>query len=166
MPIFAVMEIWKRIKGFETYMVSNRGNVKNKDGVVMSLRRRSRGYPEVILYKNGKEYYRVVHRLVAIAFIPNPENKPQVNHKDLDKLNNDVGNLEWCTNKHNIAHYIETSGFHHASVQVEILKDGEDWGMADSLTEAAKLIGLSYISTCKHFRAGTPTGKGFTIRRF
>lgn len=61
------------------------------------------GYLEVGLYKNGKKYYRI-HRLVAMAFIPNPDNLPQVNHKDGVRDNNRHTNLEWCTARENIHH--------------------------------------------------------------
>jgi len=65
----------------------------------------SKGYKRIpIKYANGKYVTESVHRLVAKAFIPNPENKPQVNHKDGNKLNNNVSNLEWATNEENAAH--------------------------------------------------------------
>jgi hypothetical protein len=63
-----------------------------------------RGYRKIGLTVNGKTYQYFIHRLLAETFIPNPENKPQVNHLDGDKLNNNLENLEWCTAKENIAH--------------------------------------------------------------
>ena len=62
------------------------------------------GYMLVDMRKNGKRYMRLVHRLVADAFIPNPNNLPQINHKDGNKSNNCIDNLEWCTYKQNIIH--------------------------------------------------------------
>ena len=76
------------------------GRVKNKHGRILKPEIR-RGYYSVDLMKNGKRYKFRVHRLVAEAFIPNPDNLPQVNHKDEDKVNNEASNLEWCDNTYN-----------------------------------------------------------------
>lgn len=63
-----------------------------------------RGYANITLIKNGNKFKTVIHRLVAKAFIPNPENKPEVNHINGNKANNNVDNLEWCTRTYNIQH--------------------------------------------------------------
>lgn len=101
-------EIWKDIKGFESYQVSNLGRVKslnyNKTGKEQILTTNGKdkcGYLHVVLCKKGKHKDCFVHRLVADAFIPNPNNLPCVNHKDECKTNNVVTNLEWCTHKYN-----------------------------------------------------------------
>ena len=93
-------EIWKDIKGYEgLYQVSNLGRVKSKRKILSP----SKGeYLKVVLSKNGVEKVYTIHRLVAKAFIDNFENKPQVNHKDENKHNNVVDNLEWVTNKENM----------------------------------------------------------------
>ena len=88
--------------GFD-YYVSDLGHVKNKYGRILKPEIRT-GYYSVDLMKNGKRYKFRIHRLVAEAFIPNPDNLPQVNHKDEDKLNNEASNLEWCDNTYN-THY-------------------------------------------------------------
>ena len=80
--------------------MSDLGRVKNKHGRILKPEIR-RGYYSVDLMKNGKRYKFRVHRLVAEAFVPNPDNLPQVNHKDEDRLNNIVSNLEWCDNTYN-----------------------------------------------------------------
>lgn len=97
------MEEWKDIKGYEgLYQVSNIGRVRRvKSGRVLIGFRCGGGYLYVILYKNETRKNYSVHRLVAQAFIPNPNNLPQVNHKDEDKTNNRIENLEWCTNQYN-----------------------------------------------------------------
>ena len=100
-------EEWRDIKGYEgKYQVSNLGRVKslnyNKTGVEGYIAaENSRGYLRVGLSKKGKRKMFSVHRLVAETFIPNPNNYSQVNHKDENKQNNKVDNLEWCTPKYN-----------------------------------------------------------------
>lgn len=98
------MEQWKVIEGFETYSVSNTGKVKNNRTNYVVKSWVNRGYEFVRLHSKllgGCKGVRV-HRLVANAFIPNPDNLPMVNHKDEDKTNNHVDNLEWCSNKYNL----------------------------------------------------------------
>lgn len=126
-------EIWKDIKDYEGfYQVSNLGNVKSlerkvnskiknnnfviKKEKILSKTKLNNGYEQVHLSKEGITRKKQVHRLVAEAFIPNPDNLPQINHKDEDKTNNSVfmnddgsidsdkSNLEWCTAKHNVNH--------------------------------------------------------------
>jgi hypothetical protein len=118
------MEIWKEVKGYEgLYEISNLGNVKslsrsivrgngvmgkafvNSKLVKKSITRLN--YEKVNLSKNNVAKTFAVHRLVAIAFIDNTENKPQVNHKDGNKLNNCVDNLEWCTASENQLHALK-----------------------------------------------------------
>lgn len=97
-------EIWKDIKGYEgLYQVSNMGRVR-RNGNILSLNTVGHGYHSVSLSKNGIVRKILLHRLVAEAFIPNPENKPQVNHIDEDKTNNTLSNLEWVTAKENMSH--------------------------------------------------------------
>ncbi|ALA07769.1 hypothetical protein BC01_191 [Bacillus phage BC01] len=114
------MEAWKPVKGFEgLYLVSREGRVKGVDRVIkhvrsktgtclykgkmLSIKHRADGYKEVTLYKEGKRLDKMVHILVAEAFVPNddPVNKTKVNHKDEDKSNNIAINLEWCTIAYN-----------------------------------------------------------------
>ena len=103
-------EIWKQSEG--EYYISNTGKVK-RDGYILKTRIDRYGYEIVTLTINGVYYTRKIHRLVAIAFIPNPENKPQVNHigKDsagnISKLMNNVDSLEWSTAQENINHSVE-----------------------------------------------------------
>lgn len=112
-------EIWKDIAGYEGYyQVSNLGRVRSVDRIINNnygdggsfklLKGRilknsysNSGYPQVILCVNGVKQSRFVHRLVAEAFIPNPNNLTEVNHKDEDKSNNMVDNLEWCSRSYN-----------------------------------------------------------------
>ena len=97
------MEEWKNVIGYEgLYEVSNKGNVRNvRRNKLLRLPKNYYGYIQVCLYKNGISTGFLVHRLVAQAFIHNPDNLPQVNHKDEDKTNNNVDNLEWCDQAYN-----------------------------------------------------------------
>ena len=106
-------EVWKDVHGFEeAYQVSNFGRIKRKKRTDSSNRTRkerimspsiySNGYMNVELRMNNKKRRTSVHRLVAEAFIDNPLNLPQINHKDENKVNNHVSNLEWCTARYNI----------------------------------------------------------------
>lgn len=116
------MEIWKDIKGYEgLYQISNLGNVKSLDkiincrgdgqrllkGKILSTRK-NHDYIHVDLTNEKLKKTYKVHRLVGIAFIDNPNNKPEINHKDGNKSNNNVNNLEWCTRIENIEHSINT----------------------------------------------------------
>lgn len=97
------MEEIKCIKGYEQYKISTSGVVYSyRTGNPLRTYKNKKGYEKVDLKINGKRIRNLsVHRLVAQTFIPNPFNFPQVNHKDENKLNNHVDNLEWCTNKYN-----------------------------------------------------------------
>lgn len=113
------MEVWKDVVGFENhYEVSNIGRVKRKAGLtyykdgriarfsetILKPSFNRKGYERVYLSVGSKKHTVSVHRLVAKAFIPNPENKATINHIDCNKLNNNVENLEWMTNTENMRH--------------------------------------------------------------
>jgi hypothetical protein len=112
-----IIEEWRPIAEFDgEYEVSNLGRVRSmkkyrgQTGRIMpqtqqpSGRNGERRYFAVMFSRNNKNYCRKVHRLVAEAFIPNPDNLPQINHKDGNRANNQVSNLEWCTAKENAIH--------------------------------------------------------------
>jgi len=102
-------EIWKDVKGYEgLYQVSNMGRVKNLKRNTIKTPCSVKDYYRIVLSKNNNKVSTGIHCLVAKAFINNPENKPEVNHKDGIKTNNIVSNLEWCTRIENVHHSWET----------------------------------------------------------
>lgn len=110
-----MQEVWKPIDGYERYQISNTGKVvsdkrQGSKGGEMNPSRNEFGYLQVKLYQDGTGKYDIfaVHRLVASAFIDNPYNLPEVNHKDGNKNNNNVENLEWVTRQENVKHSFET----------------------------------------------------------
>lgn len=107
-------ELWRWVVGYEgLYLVSSHGKIMSvphayKDGLIMKPRESSNGYMFVSLFKDGSYKRMSIHRVVAQAFIPNPEHKEQVNHLDGNKTNNNVSNLEWATCSENMQHKIYT----------------------------------------------------------
>lgn len=105
---------YRKVVGYDDYYVTNDGRVwtnNRKNGIERFMKQRCMGgYMSVALYKDGKAKHVRVHRLVAQAFIPNPCNKPYINHIDGNRVNNNVENLEWCTQKENVHHSIYVLG--------------------------------------------------------
>lgn len=96
------MKVWKTIQNYGgLYQVSNTGKVRDLKNHIKPVYKNNKGYECLSLYYNGKTYHPTVHRLVAKAFIPNPNNYDQINHKDCNKENNSVENLEWCNQRYN-----------------------------------------------------------------
>ena len=129
-----IIEEWRPVKGYEgSYQVSNLGNVrslprltndgKRITGKLLAISSSDR-YPSVSLYKCNVETNASVHRLVAEAFIPNPEGLPEVNHIDTDRTNNKVTNLEWVSTRDNIKHAVQ-SGRKTYRVQIKCLETQE-----------------------------------------
>lgn len=169
-------EVWKQVEGYEGYYeVSNLGEVrsvkrKGYKNKVLNKGNGTTGYWIVVLCKDGLQKTRAVHRLVAKAFIPNPENKPQVNHIDSNRKNNRVDNLEWVTPSENSKHAYDSGSrvvtekmlkhcaemgrkFGRKHIQtinepnqrkVAMLKDGKVIKRFNSLTEGAKYVGKDY----------------------
>lgn len=177
---------WRDIKGYEgLYQVSNEGNVKSnnlyahREPKIMKLQHHDAGYASVALSKNGKTKSYLVHRLVAEAFLDNPNNYDFVNHKDENKRNNDVHNLEWCTKSYNAIYYLsmdehrkkeyaerfvdKTTGKRYSSWTtriphkyfenvIQIDRDGKVLKIFENPTEAAIASGAlvgNIISVCK-----------------
>lgn len=159
-------EIWKEIDGFPDYEVSNLGRVcsfKGRYPRILKLVKDQYGYLQVILYTGRKKVTKKVHRLVAEAFVPNPENKPQVNHIDENKLNNEVDNLEWVTCGENINHGtgIRRSTEARSKAVVQYTTDGVFMDLYSSLMEAERVTGIAKSSICQVCRGKRKTAGGY-----
>lgn len=161
-------EIWRDVVGYEgKYKVSNKGRVKTfQRKIIRILIPKNEEYFSVDLSKFGKQKIILVHRLVAKAFIPNPENKPFVNHKDGNKLNNCVENLEWSTVAENTQHAYDT-GLANA---LRGAKNGGAKFTEEQVKEirAMHIKGDKNFGTCglaKKFNVGTQTIRRIITRQ-
>ena len=134
-------EIWKDIPEYKgLYQISNLGRVKSLNYNHTGKKRilspgTSRGYLCVILCKNGKIKKFTIHRLVAMTFLENPDNLPMVNHKDENKQNNSVSNLEWCTSQYNVTY---NNRHRIYSRKVGCFKDGKLIKVYDAIKDVKK----------------------------
>ena len=143
--------MWKEAYGFNNYLCNENGEIYSLLRNKILKGRSLKGYKRVALMKDGKTIDVLVHRLIAQTFLPNPENKPYINHIDGDKTNNSVSNLEWCTQKENVQHAIETGlkddrGTHssRASCNEEKLKEIRSLiSEGKRNEEIAKVVGVS-----------------------
>ena len=166
----------RQIKNYPSYYVTEDGEVYSKRGVrKLKCTTDPNGYLRVFLLKDGHRFSASVHRLVAETFVPNPENKPEVNHIDGNKQNAKASNLEWVTHSENIRHSIYVLGHdhitkinkgkfgkeNHRSKTVLQIKNGVVVGKFYSLREASKVTktGASNIGMC--CRGKTKSADGF-----
>lgn len=151
-------ENFKTIKFAKKYKISGNGRIVNKEtGLEVKPQLGSTGYHHVRLSMDtGKFKTQKIHRLVALAFLPNPEGKRTINHKDGDKLNNELPNLEWATDKEN-SHHARTTGLCNQSIGVKAtnIDTGEEL-VFDSRGECANYFGSNKhnISRALHKRDG------------
>ena len=159
----SIDEIWKPIIGFDgKYDVSNLGNVRNATrGNILKPNKNMFGYAQYCLRMNGKGHSKRGHRLVAEAFIPNPNELPQVNHIDGNKMNNKVDNLEWVTDKENVQHAL-ANGL-RKTVSVRIIETGQ---IFESMDACAKAINGSIGDVLRCVKGITKTHKGYHIERY
>jgi hypothetical protein len=163
-----VEEIWKDVVGYEgLYEISNLGNLRScgkyvwnrfsycyRDGKIMKQNIDRYGYSRAILSKDGYQKNKQIHRLVAEAFIDNPYNLPEVNHKDCNKTNNNVDNLEWITGIENTRHAIANGRMHYDEIETPVIqidyKTGRVINKYKSIAEVNRLLGyhIGNISLC------------------
>ena len=159
---------WKPVEGFPDYLVSDQGNVLSKLTWSVLKPQTSgpdRQYRHVTLRRGRKSFIQKVHRLVALAFIPNPHNKPTVNHEDGVKSNNVATNLTWATYKEQEAHakktglktYTHNVGGKHPRAKSVQRSDGKKY---DSVMDAARELGIS--NGCSASIINVANGKNLT----
>ena len=165
------MRKWKEIKGFEgIYAVNEDGKVLNlTNGKILKNRKHKTGYLSVILYKDKKYKSKLVHRLVAEAFLSREEGKPFVNHKDENKENNCIENLEWCSKIYNsnygtISQRIKNRRGHEPRRKKPIIqkdKNGNIIQIWDSIGEASRATKTARNSIFECCRGKNKTANGF-----
>lgn len=141
-----MVEQWKEVAGFPNYLASNTGHIKVKhSGLNLLPFTTNSGYFQVHLWSGGKRFKRYVHRLVAEAFVQNPNGKPHVNHIDGDRHNNSSDNLEWCTRSENVNHSCYVLG-----KNVKAVRCVETGKVYPSIKEAGRQTGIKHtaISLC------------------
>lgn len=164
-----MIENWKDVKGYEgLYQVSDQGRIKSLDRIVSNhqgsgIRKGKtmsfticKGYYRVIFTREARHLHRFVQRVVAEAFIPNPENKKEVNHKNGIKTDNRVENLEWCTPSENVKHAYK-SGLKKAlkgadNYRSRKVVDTVSGKIFDTATDAAKAFGIRQQTLSRQLR--------------
>lgn len=172
-------EIWKDIVGYEEYyQISNRGNIRSKDRYVKTCGGGFRfvkgspiktvvctnGYISVGLHKKGIVKMRLIHRLVAQAFIPNPDNLPQINHIDENIKNNNVSNLEWCTPKYNANYGTRNERMikeEHLKPVIMMEKNGNEICRFKSLGEMTRITGYDISAVIRACKGKQKTSYGY-----
>ena len=150
-----MQEIWKDIEGFEgRYQVSNLGNVRSWYNATTTPRilkpDESKGYLYVNLSSKGEHKSYLIHRLVAVAFLPNPNGYPEINHKDENKYNNRADNLEWCTRAYNMAYGSARvrQGISRGNPVAQLTIDGFMIAKYTSAEIASAITGIDSSSIC------------------
>lgn len=183
------MEVWKKVKGFEGYYeVSNLGRVRSVDRYILKFGCSTptfyaskvltpapdkKGYPTVCLCINSKQSPKKVHRLVVSAFLVPVEGKRQVNHKDGDKANNTVSNLEWSTGSENVQHAHDTGlvnksyGVENKTCkgEIEVYNSAGELVAKVAGNEDMKLKGFIPSCVCRVLSGKLKTHRGHTFRR-
>ena len=172
-------EIWKDIPNYEgLYQASNLGRIRNARTNLIRKNVKSFGlYYTIILNVNGKQHLHLVHRLIAQTFIPNPDNKKEINHIDGNKHNNKIDNLEWVTRKENAIHSIKNglqtkeqlakavkSMIRSTQKPILQIKNGKVVAKYKSVREASRTIHCSPAGLSRCLNGKTNTVHGYQWR--
>jgi len=156
------MEEWKEVNNYKgLYWISNRGRVKNSKGKILKPTIQVNGYYKVNLIKNKISKNHTIHRLVAEAFIPNPDNLTEINHKDENKVNNAADNLEWCSHKYNSTYGTILTRIQENSVNRVSVKCVETGIIYKSIREAEKITNIDHSNIAKVCRGKQKTAGGY-----
>lgn len=181
-------EVWKDIKDYEGfYQVSNFGRVRSLDRIIESehrspqfmkgnikkVTRRDDGYEYAVLYKKNKGKNKYIHRLVAKAFVPNPNKLPIINHIDENPSNNHPSNLEWCDHQYNLTYgdkvqrVTNSEGYKERTKRIRkpiyVIDKNGNKKRFDSLTSAANELSLDQPSISACLRGRNNTHKGYSF---
>jgi len=141
------VELWIRHPDIDKIEVSSFGRVRSVNGHYYKSRSDKNGYMRLHFHMNGKHVFKLVHRLVAETFIPNPNNLPQINHKDNDRTNNNVSNLEWCTASYNVQYR-------------------EKYGKSQAEAAGHPLFAINLVTLeVSHFRSQNEAGQALGVYR-
>lgn len=149
----------REVPGYERYFVTEDGRLFKE--LKMHTRKK---YTNVRLWDsdNQKSYFTGIHRLVAMCYIDNPDNKPFVNHQDGDPSNNHVSNLEWCTNSENVQHAYDIGlGYKIVKPVRQVSLNGEVIARYKSISEASRQTGVNLSHICQCCRGNRKTNGGY-----
>lgn len=156
------VEHWRKIKDLPGYEISDKGNLRNDKGKLLKPFTTENGYKRFHFSKFGNRSY-YIHRLVAAAFLPNPNNEPQINHIDGDKTNNALANLEWCSASRNTKLAFQngrkaSNGKKRAIVEIKVIRE------FSSIAEAADYCGINRNTLNQSLRGRQKTAGGRLFR--
>ena len=158
------MEVWTKVKGLTKYEVSSEGRIRNsKTGRILRTNKNDRGYVQVCLRENNRQFTKSVHRLVADSFYDGDHDSFDVNHIDGNKSNNHISNLEFCTRQENINHAFRT-GLKEPSrrIKVRVIETGKVY---ESIRECGRATGCDQSMICQYLAGALKSVNGYHFEK-